>query len=520
MQMVDAIKAILPKDFKVDSSAIGSAFAPANIALCKYWGKRDELLNLPFTDSLSVSLGDKGSQTIISFVDRASDLIELNNHSVKRDSIFAKRIISFLDLIRPNVNIHFKVQTYSNIPISAGLASSASGFAALVMACDHLFGWSLSEKKLSILARLCSGSASRSIWKNAFVKWHAGKDKMGNDSFAEPLKTAWNALRIGILLVSEKNKAISSREAMACTVKTSPDYAAWVARVPRDMAALEESIAQKDFVRMGEIAESNAIAMHQTMLSAMPAINYSLPETSVLRQKVLALREQGLPVYFTQDAGPNLKLLFLSNIEEQIKSHFPGVEIILPFDRHEPSFDVLEEVILVDEKDRQIGVLEKQLAHEKGLRHRAFSVFVVRDGDEGVEVLLQKRHEEKYHCGGLWSNSCCSHPRLGETLESAAKRRLFDEMGIESFDLQEIGIFHYIATFENGLTENEIDHVFLCYSNGQACCVNTQEVSVHQWIPIKQLERELSEHPTNYTPWLKPALEILINKMGGRCASD
>lgn len=495
------IQSILPPQEKWQQSEVGEAFAPVNIALCKYWGKRDTELNLPYTDSLSVSLGDKGARTIISLAKNNEHQIELNEQAVSLSSTFAARIIHFLNLIRPAENMYFRVETFSNVPIGAGLASSASGCAALVLAANKFFGWRLSEKKLSILARLCSGSASRSIWNHVFVKWYAGKDKLGADSFAEPLEYQWPDLRIGLLIISDQEKAISSRDAMERTVQTSRFYNAWVESVPNDIAAIEKAIKEKDFKLFGETAENNALAMHATMLAAKPPIAYFYPKTMALIHKVWQLRTEGLPVYFTEDAGPNLKLLFLKEHEAEIKNQFSDVEIIAPFE---------EQVILVDETDQEIGFMEKQEAHEKGLKHRAFSAFIVRKISSDYEVLLQKRAKTKYHCGGLWTNTCCSHPRKNETVLQAAERRLYEELGLKDIKLKDVGQFHYRIEFQNGLIESEVDHVLLAYDDHQIPVCNKNEVEEFQWIPINRLMFLTEESPNEFTPWLLPALDVLI----------
>lgn len=520
MKQCNAIQKIIPQHkYFVPKILYGSAFAPANIALCKYWGKRDVELNLPFADSLSISLGNKGASTTISYVEGEDDIIVFNNEVVSPASQFSKRILQFIDTVRPRPDLRFLIQTHSNIPVAAGLASSASGFASLVLACNQLFDWNLSEHELSQLARMCSGSASRSIFPKGFVKWHAGRAEDGSDSYAEVLPQVWPELCVGILLISEKQKPIGSREAMRRTVETSPDYEDWVAEQPKAIAALEQAIAEKNFQQLGEVAERNACGMHATMHSATPSINYNLPETTRFVEQVRQLRDAGLSVYFTQDAGPNLKLLFLKKDLKQIRQHFPDIQIIEPFGESEP-FSSLEtdlrqvrpyvdQVVVVDEYDHQVGVMEKQRAHQVGFRHRAFSFFLVRKVGDGFEVLLQQRHPEKYHCGGLWANTCCSHPRLGESLNEAVKRRVFEELGLELSDVDEVGSFHYIAEFENGLTENEMDHVFMGYDDGGELKPNKTEIASLRWVGVRSLRKEMEEDGAPFVPWLSPALQLL-----------
>jgi isopentenyl-diphosphate delta-isomerase len=130
-----------------------------------------------------------------------------------------------------------------------------------------------------------------------------------------------------------------------------------------------------------------------------------------------------------------------------------------------------EMIVLVDKNDNQIGLAEKMQAHEHGLLHRAFSVFIVRTNVNGYEILMQQRNSNKYHCGGLWTNTCCSHPRDQENIIQAAQRRLQEEMGLQ-IDLQEIGTFTYRAAFSNGLVEHEYDHVMLGFYKGEEFTVN------------------------------------------------
>ena len=166
-------------------------------------------------------------------------------------------------------------------------------------------------------------------------------------------------------------------------------------------------------------------------------------------------------------------------------------------------------VILVDEIDNPIGIEEKLKAHQLGKRHRAFSVFILRK-HPSWQVLLQQRNFEKYHCGGLWTNTCCSHPSSYESTLVAARRRLKEEMGIE-VPLQEIGVFHYEASVGQGLTENEIDHVLIGFSELEAFQVNPSEVADYRWVDISILEKDLQKNPSQYTPWLAPALRLLLS---------
>jgi len=165
-----------------------------------------------------------------------------------------------------------------------------------------------------------------------------------------------------------------------------------------------------------------------------------------------------------------------------------------------------EYVVLVDERDSQIGLEEKLKAHELGLLHRAFSVFLFRKKDNKIELLLQQRAKHKYHCGGLWANTCCSHPRDGEPVIKAGKRRLQEEMGIKDVSLEPVGKFAYKAVFENGLTEHEIDHVLIGHFDSDDINFNPEEVQAVRWVTLDQLEKELIEKPEIFVPWLAKAL--------------
>jgi len=166
----------------------------------------------------------------------------------------------------------------------------------------------------------------------------------------------------------------------------------------------------------------------------------------------------------------------------------------------------IENVILVDEHDQSIGEEEKQKAHELALCHRAFSVFVFRHLADKTEVLLQQRQLDKYHCGGLWTNTACGHPRPNETVVQAGERRLKEEMGF-AVALKEVGIFHYVAQFDNGLTENEIDHVLVGFYDNESIQPDAAEVADYAWIDLEQLKLDVEKNASQYTPWFMLAFE-------------
>ena len=162
-------------------------------------------------------------------------------------------------------------------------------------------------------------------------------------------------------------------------------------------------------------------------------------------------------------------------------------------------FDMIEEnVILVNENDEQIGLMPKLEAHEKAVLHRAFSVFILNSKNE---IMLQQRAHHKYHSPLLWTNTCCSHQRNGETNIQAGSRRLFEEMGFKA-ELKELFHFIYKAPFDNGLTEHELDHVMIGYYN-DAPVINPEEVESWKWMKIEDVKKDMEIHPELYTIWFK-----------------
>ncbi|MBN1560392.1 diphosphomevalonate decarboxylase [candidate division KSB1 bacterium] len=307
----------------------GEAFAPSNIALCKYWGKRNSDLNLPLNSSLSLSLGHLGTHTRIR-ANAFKDEIYMNEQRLDPSAQFSSRLIAYLDLFRPASDCYFRIDTHNNFPTAAGLASSASGYAALAMALNNFFSWNLDGASLSILARLGSGSAARSVY-DGFVEWHRGESEDGMDSYAEQIPAIWSELRLAIITVSRAVKTIGSTEGMRRTVETSALYAAWPEKATRDIESIRHAIWGKDFAELGGTAESNALAMHATMLDSRPALLYWLPETVAAFHKIWRLRQDGIQLYFTIDAGPNVKILFEEKNEHIVRGEFDDAEIVRPF---------------------------------------------------------------------------------------------------------------------------------------------------------------------------------------------
>lgn len=330
MNRKEVVFEILPFEFKSSYGETHSQYAPINIALIKYWGKRNKELNLPVTPSLSITIPEYGTKVDISLSFYKYDVLTINEKRIDEDSDEYKRLINFLVLFRSQYQYFFDIRTTSNIPIAAGLASSSSFFAALVKALNSLFSWKLQKHELSILARIGSGSAARSLY-NGFVLWEKGEDENGMDSYAKPLKYTWNELRIGLVICSSKPKKMSSREAMNITQTTSIYYRLWSDEVGTALLELYQALKHKDFINFGSVVENNALSMHALMLSSKPSICYLAPETIEVYQKVWQLRKNGVEVYFTQDAGANVKLLFQERDSNLIGNEFPKIKMINPF---------------------------------------------------------------------------------------------------------------------------------------------------------------------------------------------
>lgn len=281
--------------------------AYSNIALIKYWGKEDEELAIPMNSSLSMTLDCFYTETEVSFEkDLDRDIFYLDGEEESASSL--KRVIDFLDLFRKEAGIDTRARVTSEnfIPTAAGLASSASGFAALGGALNIATGLNMDMKELSSYIRRGSGSGTRSVY-GGFVEWQKGNSS--ETSYAVKLDDGdWDVAMV-ILVLNKNKKAISSREGMKRTVETSPFYRGWVENAATDIVDMKKAIERRDIVSMGEIAERNSLMMHGTMLGAKPPILYWQKETLEAMDLVRGLRERGIPCYFTMDAGPNVKIL-------------------------------------------------------------------------------------------------------------------------------------------------------------------------------------------------------------------
>lgn len=282
-----------------------TAIAHSNIALIKYWGKVDSRLAIPATSSVSLTLDAYSTETTVEW---GSDHDSVVLDGDRLTGVPADRVSRFLDLVRDlsGRREYAHVVSRNTVPTAAGLASSASGFAALAAAATSAAGLSLSPRELSILARKGSGSASRSIFGGLAV-WYAGTDDAS--SYAEPLHDPGLDLAMVVAVVNAGTKEISSRDAMRLTAETSPYYDAWVSSSRVDFAEMLQAVAGGDVTRVGELAESNAMRMHASMLGSTPPVSYWEPDSVRCLRLVRELRAAGTECYATMDAGPNVKIL-------------------------------------------------------------------------------------------------------------------------------------------------------------------------------------------------------------------
>ena len=313
-----------------------TASANTNIALIKYWGKADESLMIPTTSSLSLTLDDTWTTTTVSFDGGTGDADAVRINGSAPSGTALTRVTGFLDLVRERSGIaqRASVTSTSTVPLAAGLASSAAGFAALAAAASRAAGMDLDGRALSRLARRGSGSAARSVF-GGLVLWNAGDDDA--TSYAEPIEEpAGDTVSdldpaMVVVVLSDGRKTISSTRAMRRTMAASPLYPAWVEASREDLRAALEAVRSGDLARLGEVAEANALGMHASMMAARPAIMYWLPRTVEVLHTIRAMRQDGLPAWATIDAGPNVKVLTRGSSAEQVatalRESVPGAAV-------------------------------------------------------------------------------------------------------------------------------------------------------------------------------------------------
>lgn len=288
---------------------VSIARAHPNIALVKYWGKANDELIIPVAGSMSMTL-DKFATTTRVALTTGADTFELNGQPA--DAKATDRTTVFLDLVRglaadaglDTATARANVSSVNEGPTAAGMASSASGFAALAVAAADAYGLELSTKDLSRLARRGSGSASRSLI-DRFAVWHAGDSDA--TSFAEPIDAPDMAMVS--VTVNVKAKKISSRAGMIATRDTSPYYPGWIEITKTTLEAMKVACAAGDFTRIGHITETHAHQMHAVINACDPPIRYLAPVSWQIFDEVAAMRDDGLEAWATADAGPNVVII-------------------------------------------------------------------------------------------------------------------------------------------------------------------------------------------------------------------
>jgi len=308
-----------------------TALAHPNIALVKYWGKARLGDNLPAVGSISITLGGLSTRTTVRF----DPALEHDRFFLmdREDPAMARRVSHCLDRVRDRLgnSLHAIVESENDFPTAAGLASSASGFAALVTAADAALGGSLGPAALAELARQCSGSAARSIF-GGFVELRLTPDGPGPTETRQILPPEAWPLKVVVAITATGAKETGSTEGMLLTERTSPYYRAWVESSPADLAEARHAVEARDFEALAEVSELSCLKMHGLMLSARPGLLYWNGSTVDCLHRIRGLRRSGIPVFFTVDAGPQVKAVCLPGAIARVREELaavPGVVQIL-----------------------------------------------------------------------------------------------------------------------------------------------------------------------------------------------
>jgi diphosphomevalonate decarboxylase len=303
------------KEFQAEQSRLleqateerrATALAHPNIALIKYWGNQNDELRLPANSSLSMNLGDLQTVTTVAFDDNLTgDVLTINNGKFSGPAL--KRVSETLDLVRnlAGISVPARIDSESNVPVGSGIASSSAAFAALSLAAAAAAGLNLAEAALSRLARRGSGSAARSV-PAGYCEWVTGTDGTSVATSIAPPEH-WD-LRDVVVVVSQEHKEVGSSGGHPLA-KTSSLQAARVTGVPARLAACRAALLARDLAAMGPIIEEDAVIMHAVMMSSQPPLYYWTPTTLALMLAVQQWRTEGIPVFFTIDAGPNVHLI-------------------------------------------------------------------------------------------------------------------------------------------------------------------------------------------------------------------
>ena len=307
-----------------------TAIAHPNIAFIKYWGNRDDALRLPLNGSISMNLSGLESRTTVQFDEALEhDTFELNGEFQSSASL--QRVSQFLDYVRRLVGStsYARVSSTNNFPTGAGIASSASAFAALALAASKAAGLDLDQKDLSRLARLGSGSACRSV-PDGFVEWLPGEDDASSYAVSIAPKEHWDLVD-AVAVVSQEHKPIGSTSGHKLA-HTSPLNAQRVLDAPERLKNCRDALLERDFAGFADVVELDSNYMHAVMRTSNPPLVYWEPATEVLLWQVWQWRKQGHAVCATVDAGPNVHVLALKNELEWLREalvELPGVKKVL-----------------------------------------------------------------------------------------------------------------------------------------------------------------------------------------------
>lgn len=305
-----------------------AAFAPINIALIKYWGKRDDELNLPCTSSISVTLAELGSLTVVApEASLDANIMALNNKPIAGPGLVrVARVMRAIRARAGNTEIRAGIRSVNTVPTAQGLASSSSAFASLARAAATAYDLDISDEELSGIARLGSGSASRSV-HGGFVQWNRGVAEDGSDSLGQLIQPPeyW-PLRALVCHVDVGQKKVSSTEGMKNSRDSCEYFDGWIKRCRRDFEHCRVAIADRDFRMLADVVESNCLAMHSVMMATEPPMIYWQPATLALIHAVRQLRADGAECLFTIDAGPSVVILTTARDLKSVAEHVGRIE--------------------------------------------------------------------------------------------------------------------------------------------------------------------------------------------------
>ena len=319
------------------------ATAPSNIAFVKYWGKKDEALQWPANSSLSMSLDNLHTKTAVMINETKDHAVLLNEKPVSRDMPEGKKIYAQLDYLSKAFNFTKKlsITTQNSFPTGCGIASSASGIAALTLSClaawmdaetmEDLSAKGFSREKLADLSRMGSGSAGRSLW-GGYVTWDHGKASPDEQSIRQTFTTEHWQLCDSVVIFSAASKAVSSTKGHRLAW-TSPLFEPRLALIQERIKAVTQAVERKDLDQLGPLLEAEALDMHAVMMSANEPVFYFDKQVGSFLAWLRHLRiESGIPAYFTMDAGPNVHIIHKPEHKEQLLHHiqtsFPDLRVL------------------------------------------------------------------------------------------------------------------------------------------------------------------------------------------------